>query len=208
MVLSSDTVHSHPFAPRFHKQFNFFLTSCTAMTLRTFTKNRPHHNCHKSKSSSYTIGRKSCPLCTALQGKSDYWLSECQSLPNGDRRFVLKAQISDIVHKTGTSDVLDEENSPPEEGQSQASLHQWRFSLVTTPSHSLQTVDTGATGNMIKEDIAIRLGLAFSPPINWPSLVKCKPEQWTMQRRTRERGGLHNSLYDMSVKTCHFQSQP
>ena len=143
------------------------LRSNDARALRTFTQDRSNpsrrriHNNNVKRS-------KTCPLCTAMHRKADHWLSECKALPAEDRKFMMRArQIAEITENEpvpeNPTDLCEEEY----EHETQARRVEISQS-PTMPVFSGYTpirvvLDTGATGNMIREDLATHLGINITP---------------------------------------------
>ena len=153
------------------------LRSNDARALRTFTdKRRPQTTHRTDRKPSMTKRMKVCPLCTAKHQRSDHWLSECKALPQEDRKFMLRArQISSIVDNdpyASDSETDDEHEQHEQESDRDQPQPQARpIAISQSPSVPVfsgyntltLTIDCGATGNMIKEETATRLGLRINP---------------------------------------------
>ena len=126
-----------------------------------------------NQSKGYT-GEQCCPLCKqAGRPEIHHFLSQCKFLPENDRRYMLKArQIVDILDTEG-DDIL-EPNTPsctPPEEQHEDSTVAFRVKTRQSPYldvfHDLHTpritIDSGATGNMIRHSTAKRLGAVITP---------------------------------------------
>ncbi|XP_071110370.1 uncharacterized protein [Haliotis cracherodii] len=110
--------------------------------------------------------QKSCPLCKAA-GRSDHvhYLSECKFLPDHDRRYMVKArQIASILDDPAddASDTVENACAVP----STEPVSTLRVQVRQSPymycfcGHQTArvTVDSGATGNMIRLSTATGLG--------------------------------------------------
>ena len=122
---------------------------------------------------------KSCPLCQQA-GRPDpnHFLSECRHLPEEDRKYIAKArQIANIV-----DDHLEEsdESAPfpsdcefnneisvecgPEPAVLRVQTRQSPYIDAFHAHHPVRiTLDSGATGNMIRHSLVTRLGGKLSP---------------------------------------------
>ncbi|KAK3746301.1 hypothetical protein QZH41_004542 [Actinostola sp. cb2023] len=114
---------------------------------------------------------KSCPLCRQA-GRTNYthFLSECSFLPEQDRRYITKArQIVGILDDDSEVDNAFD-TSPPD---SEPKTHEpgpdstvFRIQTCQSPyldtfhahHHVRITIDSGATGNMIRHSLVKRLG--------------------------------------------------
>lgn len=110
---------------------------------------------------------KICPLCKQA-GRPDYrhFLSTCSYLPDSDRKFITKAR--QIVNILDDSPYTDEPTSDPDnpdvEDYSSSTLrvHVRQSPYLDTfyTHHSVRiTIDSGATGNMIRHATATKLGV-------------------------------------------------
>lgn len=119
--------------------------------------------------------KRVCPLCLAAGRRSqDHYLSKCPFLPDSDKKFMAKARQVNALDLTS-----DEE----EEGEPEVSTWQLKDSSLGS-SHKVSrvqtrmspyidlfhrhsplrlTVDSGATGNMLRHSTAIALGLTIKP---------------------------------------------
>ena len=153
----------------------------------TFTRQKPSNqyksNTNPRLQTSYK-SKKSCPLCKASNRRSDHFLSSCSFLPESDRKYMLKArQLSTFLLGATESDTEDQaeddnqlvpySNSNTEQHNNTAAmlpaaLHEMSTSHVKViPSPFLDvfhehhpvrlTLDSGATGNMIKATLAHEL---------------------------------------------------
>lgn len=126
-------------------------------------KGRGHHHHVTKAQQTYS---KQCPLCKQA-GRPEYkhYLSECSYLPESDRKFIARArQISNIFESGVYEDELDSfSDEPLEEGVAQTALRiQVRQSPYLDVFHNYHplrlTIDSGATGNMIRGSVAHRIG--------------------------------------------------
>ncbi len=103
--------------------------------------------------------RKSCPICAASKKNDDHWLSECRFLPPADKQFMARArQISDIIDATTQEDETDSEDESAPNTTRRVSVRQSPYITAFCQYHPVDIIiDTGATGNMIREDTAQRL---------------------------------------------------
>ena len=123
---------------------------------------------------------KSCPLCKqAGRPDSNHFLSECRHLPEEDRKYIAKArQIANIFddHLEDSSEVapyaddseLNDENNTlacgPEPTALRIQTRQSPYIDSFYAHHPLRiTLDSGATGNMIRHSIVTRLGCQVTP---------------------------------------------
>ena len=136
------------------------------------TRPAPSHSLRPTK---YTSGRpkppqKSCPLCKqAGRRDSGHYLSECAYLPDSDKRYMARArQIVAVVDSIDSDQDGEEEyTTDPQTTDEQYTVPTARrINISMSPYvdvfHNHQpvriTIDTGATGNMIHETTAVRLG--------------------------------------------------
>ena len=108
---------------------------------------------------------KTCPICKQV-GRSDvhHFLSECVYLPEQDRRYMAKIrQVTDILDEV---DEGDDENYDGNDAFDVNPTAAQRIDVRQSPyldtfhnHHAVRvTIDSGATGNMIRHDTAVRLG--------------------------------------------------
>ena len=108
---------------------------------------------------------KTCPICKQV-GRSDvhHFLSECAYLPEQDRRYMAKIrQVTDILDEV---DEGDDENCDGNDAFDVNPTAAQRIDVRQSPyldtfhnHHAVRvTIDSGATGNMIRHDTAVRLG--------------------------------------------------
>ena len=123
---------------------------------------------------------KSCPLCNqAGRRDSNHFLSECRHLPEVDRKYIVKArQIANIFNehfednceialRADKSEFNDEDNSltcSPEPTALRIQTRQSPYIDSFYTHHSVRiTLDSGATGNMIRHSLVTRLGCQVTP---------------------------------------------
>ena len=108
---------------------------------------------------------KRCPLCTQVgRTKTDHFLSECEHLPERDRRFIAKArQIVGIIDddlQTGC-ETRDDDDADGSEESSTLRIQVRMSPYIDTFYRHHQariTIDSGATGNMIRHSTAKMFG--------------------------------------------------
>ena len=119
---------------------------------------------------------KSCPLCKQA-GRPDnaHFLSECSFLPEQDRKYIAKArQIADIFDDPSepeTRPCVDESITDTDDTGSSPTSHVFRIQTRQSPyldmfyaHHPVRvTIDSGATGNMIRHTVVQRLGCHVTP---------------------------------------------
>ena len=119
---------------------------------------------------------KTCPLCQQA-GRSEvrHFLSECKYLPDTDRRYIVKArQILGILDDESEADdnldtglpICDAEGEEPSSGAVayRVQTRQSPYMDVFHGHHVIRaTIDSGATGNMIRYSLVKRLGFQIVP---------------------------------------------
>lgn len=104
---------------------------------------------------------KSCPLCKTANRPDRHYLSKCPFLPSQDRNFIAKARaISDIFqqeeHTIYEATNSDEDHQPI--ATSRIQVRQSPYFDVYLGHHPVRlTIDSGATGNMIRASTATYL---------------------------------------------------
>ena len=111
---------------------------------------------------------KVCPLCKqAGRSNTNHFLSQCTFLPENDRRFMVKArQIVGILDNEQDTGVLDPDPPVPDTTLPSPDVVAYRVQTRQSPYmdvfHGHQvvrvTIDSGATGNMIRHSTAKLLG--------------------------------------------------
>ena len=114
---------------------------------------------------------KSCPLYKqAGRPDSGHFLSECSFQPDRDRKYICKArQIADILDdppEPETRPIMAESDSDTEDTGPSPSTKVFRIQMRQSPyvdmfysHHPVRiTIDSGATGNMIRHVLVQRLG--------------------------------------------------
>ena len=118
---------------------------------------------------------KSCPLSKqAGRSNHSHFLSECNFLPEQDRKYIAKArQIVDILDVDNSDPIIENElnsDNDPEETKT-SSLSALRVLTRQSPyfdtfydHHTVHiTINSGATGNTIPHSVVKRLGLPLAP---------------------------------------------
>ena len=108
---------------------------------------------------------RNCPLCKQAGRKNIHnFLSECPHLPESDRRFMQpKVRGTDVCD---FDDEYSDQQHAPDEGEPLEQSQIQRIDVRQSPyldafcgHHMVRlTIDSGATGNMIRQSTAVRLG--------------------------------------------------
>lgn len=99
-------------------------------------------------------GRK-CSLCQNLGRPSDHYLSRCTYLSESDRQFLTRARLIDIAPQADSTDA----ESDPSYKACRVQVEQSPYIALFHKHVPVQiTLDSGATGNMIKHAAACQLG--------------------------------------------------
>ena len=112
---------------------------------------------------------KVCPLCKqAGRSMTNHFLSQCTFLPDSDRRFMVKArQIAGILDNDQETETSPDSDSPdPDTTLPGPDMVAYRVQTRQSPymdvfhNHRVVrvTIDSGATGNMIRHSTAKHLG--------------------------------------------------
>ena len=123
-----------------------------------FSNRHRHNNFGKTS--------KVCPLCKqAGRGEFHHFHSECRFLPESDKKYMAKArQIATILDEE--DQYVDSDLEEEEEPRTVALRIQVRQSPYVDTFHNHHhvriTIDSGATGNMIRASTAERLGVKVS----------------------------------------------
>ena len=147
-------------------------TASSFQPFKTPTSSRKGNRAHSS------MTQKSCPLCKQANRNDRHFLSECKFLPESDRKYMVKArQIVGILSED------DDDSASSDDGQFQAphtteNIVSNRVSVRQSPyldtfyghHHVRLTIDSGATGNMIRMSTVCRLGASIIPT--------CSPSRW------------------------------
>ena len=133
-------------------------TSDEAKSMRAAVQRLP-----KIKSST-TLPRsnsKSCPLCKAAGRPDRHFLSKCTYLPQQDRKFMAKVRaVSDIFDNSEDESDSNDSNEPkqPSVTTSRVQIRQSPYIDVYYGHIPMRlTIDSGATGNMIRASAAYQL---------------------------------------------------
>ena len=119
---------------------------------------------------------RSCPLCKQA-GRPDnaHFLSECSFLPEQDRKYITKArQMADIFDNPSEPEptpCVDESVGDTDDTGSSLNSHVFRIQTRQSPyldmfyaHHPVRvTIDSGATGNMIRHTVIQCLGCQVTP---------------------------------------------
>jgi hypothetical protein len=112
---------------------------------------------------------KSCPLCKQAGRPDRHFLSECNYLPDQDRKYMLKArQIAKIIDDSEEEDYVNvdvtssSETREPSPATRRVQVRQSPYIDVFYDHHSARiTIDSGATGNMISLSTVKRFGASI-----------------------------------------------
>ncbi|CAG2247139.1 unnamed protein product [Mytilus edulis] len=137
-----------------------------AKVMRAATSNFPTKSkfVHEEKLKlSYPRSIKSCPLCKAAGRPDRHFLSKCSFLPNSDRKYMVKArQIAGILDNSDDelSDVEVDTVSKPMHSVNRVQVRQSPYlDVFHTHYNTRLTIDSGATGNMLRASAAKRMGI-------------------------------------------------
>ncbi|CAC5378810.1 unnamed protein product [Mytilus coruscus] len=132
-----------------------------AEVMRAATSNFPAKSkfVHEEKLKlSYQRSIKSCPLCKAAGRPDRHFLSKCSFLPNSDRKYMVKArQIAGIFDNSDdeSSDVEVDTVSKPMHSVNRVQVRQSPYlDVFHTHYNTRLTIDSGATGNMLRASAA------------------------------------------------------
>lgn len=118
----------------------------------------------KQNVASISRNRKVCPLCKAAKRPDSHFLSKCSFLPPQDRRFLVKAR--QVVGSYDELEVSDDSDAQPHEDADLVQRVVLRQSPYFDTFHGhipvRLTIDSGATGNMMKASCATRLGVKIT----------------------------------------------
>lgn len=109
---------------------------------------------------------KSCPLCKTANRPDRHYLSKCPFLPSQDRNFIAEVRaISDKFeqeeHTIYEATSSDEDHQPI--AISRIQVRQSQYFDVYLGHHPVRlTIDSGATGNMIRASTATYLNAAIT----------------------------------------------
>ena len=119
-----------------------------------------------------TKPRKTCPLCKQVgRPNTQHFLSECKFLPEHDRKYIARArQISEIYDNDDADEDLtcafvEEELEPAPDSlpTNRIQIRQSPFLDTFYRHHNIRvTIDSGATGNMIRESTATAMGVKIT----------------------------------------------
>ncbi|CAG2213632.1 unnamed protein product [Mytilus edulis] len=136
-------------------------TTEDAKSMRAAVKRFP-----KTKQSSFVprSNFKSCPLCKSAGRPDRHFLSQCTYLPQQDRQFMAKARAVSEIHDVDECD-LDNHDNNDSTFQDQFPVASNRVQIQQSPyidayyghNPTRLTIDSGATGNMIRASAATKL---------------------------------------------------
>ena len=138
----------------------------------SFTKPKPRQTTPRPQSNKPF---KSCPLCKQV-GRSDslHFLSECPHLPEGDHKYIARArQVASIFEEDDSSaETFELACTPVTESNEPSALrvqiHQSPYLDAFHGHHASRIIiDSGATGNLIRNSTAIKLGVKISKSSQW-----------------------------------------
>lgn len=117
----------------------------------------------RTKTTSYRPlpSKKSCPLCKEAGRPANHFISKCRYLPEEDRKFMARArQIQDDTHDDEEDEPSSTADLPCPQKAHRVQIRQSPY-LDTFYQHFPVriTIDSGATGNMIRAATAKMLGL-------------------------------------------------
>lgn len=135
------------------------LSSNDSSIHRTFTSYKSNGKKDHSRKS------KQCPICKLTNRPDKHFLSECPYLPEADKKYVKRARSRQVDITEDTSS--EEEDSEGEEEKYSTSSSFKRVSVRQSPyidtlyngRNVRVTIDSGATGSLVRSDIAKALKL-------------------------------------------------
>ena len=138
------------------------LTSYESSVFRTFTSYKDKDNKQHSRK------RKQCPICKLTNRPDKHYLSECPYLPEADKKYVKRAHSRQVDIAEDTS--CEEDSDPDDEGKHDKRNSFKRVSIRQSPyidtlcngRNVRVTIDSGATGSLVRSDIAKALKLPIS----------------------------------------------
>ncbi len=131
-----------------------------ARAMRSAVSNSP-----RQKLASLGRSRKSCPLCKEARRPDNHFLSKCPFLPSPDKAFIARARqvAGSPFHSDGESEDDSEDIARNPKAVQRVHIMQSPC-LEAFHGHVpvRLTIDSGATGNMIRAACATKLGLKDS----------------------------------------------
>ena len=116
------------------------------------------------KKSSSPQAHKSCPLCKATGRPSNHYLSKCLYLPQSDKRYLAKARQIIGTDDNHCSDEEEGISFSKDVSIGRVQIRQSPYIDAFLAHHSVRIIiDSGATGNMIRSDIANNLRASVTP---------------------------------------------
>ena len=133
---------------------------------------------NKQRQPNRTVFNRECPLCKqAGRSPTDHYLTSCKFLPEKNRKFITKSRSIQIDYDDDNCSDNEEEQDTTH--QRRIAVEEEEVSLIArrvpvSPSPFLDcfvrhltvrvTIDSGATGNMMRHDVAKRLQLVIRKP--------------------------------------------
>jgi hypothetical protein len=148
---------------------NELSTSDEAQVMRAgFNQPRPNRSefNRRDTARSHAVTRtpqKGCALCLEAKRPSQHYLSECKFLPESDRRYMTRNRNVHATHDYDSDEPPCESAELPDESVRRIQVVQspfMDFFYKHEPVHV--TLDSGATGNMMRYNTARRLGARIS----------------------------------------------
>ena len=134
----------------------------------TFSRPKPKRN---------DVAAPSCPLCKDARRPSRHFLSKCTYLPSDDRKYLARArrisgvcdsadpELSDVEEADVRTCIADNSDAPPLVNRVQVRQSPYLDAFHNHNSVRI-TIDSGATGNMIRASTVQYLGLKYSTARN------------------------------------------
>ena len=140
-----------------------------AKAMRTAISNFPKNKVSSKFSSNkqrFNL-QKSCPLCKAAGSTDNHYLSKCTFLPEQDKRYMARTrQVIGIIDSEVDPELFDSEQEDDITSHSSINRVQIRQSPYIDAffkHHPVRiTIDSGATGNMMRASTARHLGVKVS----------------------------------------------
>ena len=125
---------------------------------------------HRTKQNHQTTNNKLCPICKASGRPSNHYLSRCNYLPEGDRKFLTRARSIAAVDVDDLSDNLSSTEMIPDDmpavklsSSRRVKVKRSPYAMMYYNHHPVKvTLDTGAEIDLIKASTAKLLGVPIS----------------------------------------------
>ncbi len=126
-------------------------------------KPKPRHDRSKPRSANQRV----CPLCQQAGRPADHFLSTCRFLPANDRKYLTKARHIACTDESDSDTTDDHVEPPPEQPIAmRIQVGQSPYLNVFSSHHVVHlTLDSGATGNMIRLATAQSLGITIKKSV-------------------------------------------